>query len=76
MRSETLKVGPQDHPTPIDILGQHACVDLIENLALVTSASVSMLKREMSKASKILEDMGVIDDPFEAEKTERLKLQV
>ena len=55
------------------MLGQHACIDLIENLALMTTAPVSMIKQEMLKANKILGDMGVIDDPFEAEKTERLK---
>lgn len=73
MRSETLRVEPQDNPTSIEVLGQHACIDLIENLALMTTAPVSMIKQEMLKANKILGDMGVIDDPFEAEKTERLK---
>lgn len=57
-------------------MAQHACVDLIKNLALVTTASVSMIKSEMSKVSMILADMGDIDDPFEAEKTERLKKQI
>ena len=72
MRSETLKVQPQNNPTSFEVLGHHACIDLIENLTLVTSAPVFMIKEEMIKANKILKDIGIIDDPLESEKTERL----
>ena len=76
MRSETLRVEPQDNPSSIEVLGQHACIDLIENLPLLKTAPVFKIKQEMIKANKILGDMGVIHDPFELEKTDRLKQQL
>ena len=76
MRSETLRVEPKDNPSSIEVLGQHACIDLIENLPLFKTAPVFKIKQEMIKANKILGDMGVIHDPFELEKTDRLKQQL
>lgn len=65
MKSETLEVAQQKTPTSIEVLGQHACIDIIQNLKLATTAPVYMIKQEVLNANKILEDMGPIEDPIE-----------